>query len=104
MAVFQITGDSVEKRGPRHPEQVCATCLRGYCKAEIATDKLFVKCPMCPRCVPMRSTRLQVHSLTVKRQGKAVSVAPERSCLSLTFHCLSLTFHCISLNFAAFSR
>jgi hypothetical protein len=56
-AHYKVTGDSEEKRDPRHPHSVCLGCLAGYCEREIESGKNFVKCPMCPRSLQVREVR-----------------------------------------------
>jgi hypothetical protein len=51
----KVTGDSEEKRDPRHAHSVCLGCLGSYCEREIESGKNFVKCPMCPRSLQVRA-------------------------------------------------
>ena len=54
-ACGKVTGDSEEKRDPRHAHSVCLGCLGSYCEHEIESGKNFVKCPMCPRSLQVRA-------------------------------------------------
>ena len=61
-AHYKITGDSEQKRDPRHMHTVCFTCLSGYCEGEISAGKLFVKCPMCPRALQVIPSKLPTNA------------------------------------------
>jgi hypothetical protein len=54
---YRVTGDSERKEGARHPTTICISCFKGYVEREIATAKLFVKCPCCPRALQTRELR-----------------------------------------------
>jgi hypothetical protein len=56
-AHYKVTGDSEEKRDPRHQHSICLGCLASYCEREIESGKNFVKCPMCPRSLQVREVR-----------------------------------------------
>ena len=53
-AHYKVTGDSVQKLGPRHEGMLCADCFEGYATREIEAGKLSVKCPYCPRALQTR--------------------------------------------------
>ena len=42
---YRITGDGEQIDGPRHPGQICKTCLRAHCQSNLADGRLFVPCP-----------------------------------------------------------
>ena len=53
-AHYHVTGDGTQKFGARHPKELCRECFKGYCSREIATGKLHVRCPSCPRALQTR--------------------------------------------------
>ena len=51
---YRVTGDSSEKRDPRHPATLCRACFAGYVAREVQSGKLYIRCPSCPRSLQMR--------------------------------------------------
>lgn len=54
---YRVTGDSEEKRNPRHRAMLCLPCFAGYVRREIESGKLYIPCPSCPRALQMREAR-----------------------------------------------
>lgn len=42
---FRVTGDSMTKNGPRHPNSICQVCLEQHARSAVKGGKLFVRCP-----------------------------------------------------------
>jgi hypothetical protein len=54
--VYHIDGHETRVQNPRHPEQVCSTCLKQHCEVALKGGKLFARCPVenCGRALQVR--------------------------------------------------
>lgn len=74
-AHYHVTGDGTQKLGARHRMELCRGCFEGYCSREIATGKLHVRCPSCPRALQTREIGNVVSARDYSRLVKRIRAA-----------------------------
>lgn len=55
--------------------ELCRECFKGYCSREIATGKLHVRCPSCPRALQTREIENFVSEKDYNRLVKRIRAA-----------------------------